>query len=377
MGSMAGDYTTPNNGDTYSLSQIASLAPSTVYFSNPTSFTLSGTLNISPLDTLQISGGEGLRALTNPDSPAYGIIVRGRILVLGTEGSPAVLSSYDAVPGCWRGIIIMSEGVDVSHIDHARIEYAAVGVNVRGKATPLIENSEFYRCMYASMSVGPGFSAVIRNNTITSWERGAGVVLDTASAAEITSNTITGGAVGIVTSGSDAATYLSENHTIMNDAGFVSATSDRAIVENNRFESGYLGGVAADYSTAFWNKNTMENQQMAGMGITNDATPKLRQNIFKGNGTLGGIFISNNAVPGLGTTGDPGLNDFAHITNWNLVNFSSRDQYAPGNVWSALSPGDVIYDYADDQSDADGNGVISGRVYLSQSATSHSWILYR
>ena len=373
---MAGDYTTPNGGSTYSLSQIATLSGSTHVSGGPTSFTLKGNLTVSPLDTLEIDAGESLLSEDSLEDPGYALIVKGKINVDGASGNQALLGSHVETPGLWRGILIMADGADASLIHYADIQYASVGISVRGTNAPTIEYNDFSGCKNASILVGPGFSAAIRHNTITAPNNAAGIVLDAAQGAEVLSNTVNGAAVGLVSAGSDAGTLVKLNTTGCVNAGMVSSGMDEAKLEDNDLLGGHLGGVASDGSSAFWYLNTIDSQETAGMGIVNASTAKFRYNTIRDCLGQGGVFIDDEAAPDLGTQDERGGNLFQDLAAWDLINYSPGDQYAIGNTWSFSPADDVIYDEEEDAGDADGNGVLSGTVIYALNATSGAWIFY-
>ncbi|MFH0792848.1 MAG: right-handed parallel beta-helix repeat-containing protein [bacterium] len=374
-GVMAEDYTTPGTGTTLTLAQIAALPARITVTGGPTSFTLNGSIIVSPNDTLSITSGESLRAADDPSGAGYALVMKGRLQALGSVDNPVRLGSQKGEPGSWRGIVIQPEATAQSTVRHCEISDAQIGVLVRGTSNAVVEDDTFTSCKVAAVYVAPGAKATIRRNTIVNWEEGVGVLLVASQGSEVSSNTVRGGGVGVGTEGSDSTTILSDNETSVAVGGFVSVTTDRSTVESNLVHGGELGAVVAENSTTAWTNNTIEGQQMAGMAVVNSAVPKLRGNTFRQSVSLGGMFIDDNAAPNLGFTGDPGNNVFADNVNWDLINFTAASQRAVGNTWSAAPPDISIYDDEDDVGDLDNNGVLSGPVYLTTTGMD-AWIFY-
>lgn len=373
----AADFATPNTGATFTLSDITTLSAGTTVHGGPTSYTLAGTLTVSPLDILQINAGQSLRAIAvSGGSLPHGVIIKGRLVCDGTEVNPILLGSHEETPGAWRGVILASSGGSASSIRRTRVEYAGVGVNMMGSIAPIIEYNTFYKCLISAITIGPNCSGMIQYNQITPWSHSAGIILNHSATASVKFNTITGGAIGIGASGTDSATQVTDNNIQSGYAGLVSSAEAAGVLQKNKMENGILGGVAADISSAVWDENEIKNQTLAGMGIVNNAAPQLRKNIFIGNATLGGLFIDDEASPDLGNYLENGENNFSAITQWNAVNFSTKNYYALGNTWSSANPAEVIYDQSEDTGDADGNGVISGILFHEIPSSVQNWSLY-
>jgi len=371
----ADDFTTPNDGTSWTLPALSSTAPNTIFQEGPNLFTLKGSVTVSPSDSLTIGAGETLLAEDTDASPLPGLVIKGDLQIAGEAGNPARLGSKDDLPNLWRGILLVSEGTNASTLTHAVIENAFIGVLVRSVTAPVIEYCTFSGCRASAIHVAKGHAATIRDNTIYT-PLATGVVLDNNLRTEVSGNTIEGGGVGIASNGSDSQTSSTLNQVSCAWAGLVGSGADQALIMNNTCQSGLLGGAAGDGSRTVWRENTFRDQEFAGISISNTATPKLRGNTFRHNGDLGGLYIVQDALPDLGITGDLGMNDFSMAGGWDLVNFSAHTQYALGNAWSSNLEFHVIYDRTEDAGDTDENGVLSGPVITRSSHTGGSWQIY-
>ena len=369
------DYITPNDSSTYTLSDIETLCLGTTISGGPTSFTLSGKLTIAPNATLQIQAGEKLLAETSPDSIGHAIVVQGAIQVNGTSGNRALLGSHDEKPGDWRGIFLRSDLSRTNSIEYADIEYASTGISVMGGAANNIRHCILTQCHYTGVHVAPGYNANIEYNQINPWFFGSGVTIDAASGALVTTNTITGGAVGFSSSSSDASTLILDNQTSCSLSGLASLGNDLAAFEGNLVKWGFLGSTVYNQASSDFFGNEFQGQYSSGVAIVNNASPKFRDNNFLNSVSLGGVFFDDEAAPDLGGEYDPGLNLFSGNQNWDIVNFTPADHYVLGNDWSVEPPDSVSYDDEEDAGDADGNGVTSGRIITSL-ATVAQWMLY-
>ncbi len=371
----AEDFTTSDDGTSWTLPTLSSAAPNTIFQEGPNLYTLKGSVTVSPADSLTIGAGETLLAENTDASPLPGLVIKGDLKIAGEAGNPARLGSKDDLPNLWRGILLVSEGANASSLTHAVIENAFIGVLARSVTTPVIEYCTFSGCRASAIHVAKGHTATIRDNTIYT-QSATGVVLDNNLRTGVTGNTIEGGGVGIASSGSDSQTSTTLNQVSCAWAGLVGNGADQSLMMNNTCQSGLLGGVAGDGSHTIWRENTFRYQDFAGISISNTAAPKLRGNIFRQNGDLGGLYIVQDGLPDLGITGDFGMNDFSMAGGWDLVNFSAHTQYALGNTWSSNLEFHVIYDRTEDAGDADENGVLSGPVITRSSHTGGSWQIY-
>lgn len=93
---------------------------------------------------LEDQGGRNWLGLDSPYFPGAEIIVRGRILAVGTPDSPIVFTSSDkaAAPGSWGAINLLGSNGNV--IEYCKVYYAYNGVHNHA-STAVVLNSEFSR----------------------------------------------------------------------------------------------------------------------------------------------------------------------------------------------------------------------------------------
>lgn len=373
-GAFAADYTTPGTSAAYTLSDMVTLSGGAVT-GGPTSFVLAGNLTIAPTDSLTIAAGQSLLAAADPAEIGYALIIRGALNAAGASGNMIRLAGQAANPGEWRGVMIMHASTGPNIINWCEIEDARFGVSVFTSASTEIANSAFENFYGAAIAVGPGATPNIHDNTIQLAALAAGIVMESpAASAAVTSNTLTGGEAGIRSAGAAAGADIQDNNLTNVDYGLISDGSDAASFTGNTVTGGFLGAAAGNTATSEWSQNIISGQSLAGMAIVNTANVTLRGNSFSNSGSLGSLFIDNSSQPDLGTGAEAGLNTFAPGAEWDLVNFSPLLQNAVGNTWSAVPPGDNVFDYYDDTPDVDGNGVTSGRVFFEVSRV-NDWMM--
>ncbi len=91
---------------------------------------------------LDVDGGRNMLGLDSPYFPGAEIIVRGRIIAVGTADSPIVFTSSDpaARPGIWGAINLLGSNGNV--IEYCRIFYAYNGIHNHA-STAVVLNSIF------------------------------------------------------------------------------------------------------------------------------------------------------------------------------------------------------------------------------------------
>lgn len=91
---------------------------------------------------LEADGGRNMLGLDSPYFPGAEIIVRGRIIAVGTTDSPIVFTSSDraAKPGVWGAINLLGSNGNV--IEYCRIFYAYNGIHNHA-STAVVLNSVF------------------------------------------------------------------------------------------------------------------------------------------------------------------------------------------------------------------------------------------
>lgn len=373
----ASDLVTSGTGVLYTLSDLAAPPGTSAVTGGPVAFTLQGNLTISPTDTLSIGPGESLLADDDPSNIGYLLHIKGRLLVQGLPVNHSTLSSHSTSPGSWRGILIACASGPASDIHDADIARAQFGIQARSAVPPVIDSVTFTDCRLGAVVVGPGFSAVVTRNTIvSSWFESNGVLLDGAAGATVSTNTLAGMPCGISAADGDAATLIADNETSAVLAGLVNGGSDASTIRGNTFRYGQLGAVASNDSAAEWSDNLFTQQHTANLAVVNAAAPTIRSNSFSQSGSTAGAYIMDLATPDFGSDVAAGQNVFQSNPTPDLVNFSPLNQMANGNTWSFAPPTDGIYEHDDDLGDLDGNGVVSGYVFLNGVAGVRDWMLY-
>lgn len=93
---------------------------------------------------LEEDGGRNWLGLDTPYFPGAEIIVRGRIIAVGTPSEPIVFTSSDpdAKPGVWGAINLLGSNGNI--IEHCKVSYAYNGIHNHA-STAVVLNSEFSR----------------------------------------------------------------------------------------------------------------------------------------------------------------------------------------------------------------------------------------
>jgi len=89
---------------------------------------------------LDKDGGRNMFGLDSPYFPGAEIIVRGRILAVGTSDSPIVFTSSDAMarPGIWGAINLLGSNGNV--IEYCRVFYAYNGIHNHASTAVVLNN---------------------------------------------------------------------------------------------------------------------------------------------------------------------------------------------------------------------------------------------
>lgn len=350
-------FTTPNNGTTYTLTSLSAAAP-TVLVKNSTDYTLTADLTISATDKLLIDENTTLKV----DS-GVGIFVYGEYKT--TASNFTITASTVGSP--YRGIRF--EDGSVAEMKNTRIEYGG-GVRVLTGNGFLMDNC----ILYKNNNSG---TTNLASSAALAMYKGTGHVVKNSQFLENSRAAINSGATGTVSidilnnyfygNDTDNGNYPQIN---MGPAGVDSTrvigntiTGNRAILRAGGISvSGLLGGTnrfriegntirdnrygitnqgggttGIIRNNIIENNNTENNPSLGGSGISLTGTQNVivRNNQIRGN--LWGITILSNALIDLGTDSDHGNNIFKNNGNGGTTtafyNNTPNPVNAVGNCW--------------------------------------------
>ncbi|MDO5655358.1 MAG: T9SS type A sorting domain-containing protein [Flavobacteriaceae bacterium] len=380
-------YTTPNNGEVFTLHDLTLTEPAVVVLSNINEFTLNGDLTISENDTLLID-----EDITLKISPEVLITVFGTFHTMN-EGieNPLIITAVDPTQP-YSGFR-MEQGSS-SHFERTIFEYG-------GGFRVFSENFEMHYCTVRYMSEGVSTSAAI------SFSRGAPVISNThffmndlpavasganqTVAAKLRYNIIEKNGqsnenrpqINLAASGIQDTIVLIGNQIIGDRskemtggiaiANFFSSPNHVIIRDNNVYDNRYgltLFGpnlYALVENNIFRDNNTQNDPMAGGSGINLysagdeiNTNTIIRENEITGN--LWGITLQGNAFANLGDGSEesPGQNTFDNNVNndiiYALFNNTANTLPAQNNCWIAGQEStqeeveNVIFHEADDSS---------------------------
>ena len=191
------------------------------------------------------------------------LTVNGALVVNGTAAAPVLFSGQGAVgkvPGAWDRVVLAGAG---STIDYAVVEYADVGLDVRG-------------------------NAVVRN-TIVRQSRGDCVLLTNADAAAFTDTTTTlCGNDGVeVGGGSTGVTFTRHTSTLNGARGFLVNGTSAVTVDASSSETNALDGVFVQNSTFNLANSTVAGNTGTGLTYFGTAGGTVTRNQVRTNGKEG------------------------------------------------------------------------------------------
>lgn len=351
-------FTTPNNGTTYTLTSLSVAAP-TVLVKSGTDYTLTADLTLAATDKLLIDENTTLKVNSGVAIFVYGeykTTAANFTITASTIGSP------------YRGIRF-EEG-SVAEMKNTRIEYGG-GVRVLTANPFLMDNCILYKnnnsgttnlASSAALAVFQGKGHVVKNSQFLENSR-AGINSGASGSVsiDIINNYFYGNTtdpngnypqINMGPGGVDSTRVI--NNTIIGNrlnikAGGVSVSgllggTNRFRIEGNTIRDNRYGITHQGAgSTGIIRNNIIENNNsenlpnLGGSGISLTATSKVtvRNNQIRGN--LWGITILSNAVIDLGTATDEGNNIFKNNVNaGNTVAFFNNTPNAVsaiGNCW--------------------------------------------
>ncbi|MFC4162989.1 T9SS type A sorting domain-containing protein [Epilithonimonas zeae] len=344
-------FTTPNNGTTYTLASLSAAAP-TVLQDKGTFYMMMDDITISATDKLIIDQNTTLSV--NSDKTLY---------VFGEYKTTATNFLINSVDSGFPFKGIRFEDGSVVEMRNTRVDYAGGirvltanflmdncivyknhgGVSTSGalgfsKGSPVVSNSQFIENRKAAFgsAANATVSATFINNYIS------GNVTDNsntpqinmgpggADSLKIINNTIIGDRTKIMVGGISASAltggvnkFRIEGNTIRdNRYGITSyGSTSSGVIRNNIIE----------------NNNTQNDPNLGGSGISISSAKDvvIAENEIRGN--LWGITLLNNATVKLGTEESPGNNIFKNnVNNGNTValfNNTTNIVNAVGNCW--------------------------------------------
>jgi len=350
-------FTTPNNGTSYTLTSLSAAAP-TVLVKNGLEYTLTADLTISATDKLMINEDATLKV-----NAGVAIFVYGEYKT--TAGNFTITASNIAAP--YRGIRF-EEGA-VAEMKNTRVEYGG-GVRVLTANPFLMDNCILYKnnnsgstnlASSAALALFQGKGHVVKNSQFLENSR-AGINSGASGSVsiDITNNYFYGNntdngnypQINMGPGGVDSTRVINNiitgNRAILR-AGGVSVSgllggTNRFRIEGNTIRDNRYGITNQGGGTTgiirnniIENNNTENNPNLGGSGIslTGTANVIVRNNQIRGN--LWGITILSNAVIDLGTATDYGNNVFKNNGNaGNTVAFfnnTPNQVSAIGNCW--------------------------------------------
>lgn len=353
-------FTSPNNGTSYTLTSLSAAAP-TVLVKNGTDYNLTADLTLSATDKLLIDENTTLKV-----NAGVAIFVYGEYKT--TANNFTITASDITAP--YRGIRF-EEG-SVAEMKNTRVEYGG-GVRVLTASPFLMDNCILYKnnnslsgstgslASSAALALYQGSGHVVKNSQFLENSR-AGINSGASGAVSIDiinnyfygNNTDNGNypQINMGPAGVDS-TRVINNQVIGNRAilraggisvsGLLGGTNRFRVegntVRDNRYGITHQGAGSSGIikNNIIENNNVENNPNLGGSGISITGTQKVivRNNQIRGN--LWGITVLSNAVLDLGTEEDHGNNIFKNNGNGEtttaLFNNTPNTLDAIGNCW--------------------------------------------
>lgn len=367
---VAATYTTPNTGVDWTMNDLVANSNGTITGTFPT-YTILDSVIIAPNDRLSIQAGSTLTFAQN------GIVVRGKILAIGTASARIVFTGSTAAPGSWRNIRIEDSAVDSACIfRHCILEYATGGIACIN-SSPTIEFSTL-RFNGSLTTVGGSTAiqcfnsnAIIRHDSLYNNSQNA-ITLSNSSSPIIEHNYIANNnvrnqsPVNPITinfqGNNNPVIRFNEIHSAdisqpVRAGGISVGLGSNTTVQNPIIEFNYIhdcafGIVIAGATACIVRNNRIENNTrnpnplQAGSGINVNSSgsaiagPIITGNFIKGN--LWGVTVQGTAQPNLGDLSNSNLDDDGRNTfidnlqgtaNYALYNNTANTVRAQNNFW--------------------------------------------
>lgn len=363
-------YTTPNTGVDWTMNDLVANSKGTVTGSFP-NYSVLDSVIIAPNDRLTIQPGSILTFTQN------GLVVRGKILAIGTPSARILFTGATASPASWRNIRIEDSAIDSACIfRYCVIEYATGGIACIS-SSPTIEFSTL-RFNGSLTTIGGSTAiqcfnsnAIIRYDSLYNNSQSTITISNTSNPIiehnYIANNNVRNqnpvNPITISFQGSNNPTIrFNEIHSAqipqpVRAGGISVGLGSNTTVQNPLIEFNYIhdcafGIVIAGATQCIVRNNRIENNTrnpnplQAGSGININssgsaiAAPIITGNFIKGN--LWGVTIQGTAQPNLGDLSnsnpdDDGRNTFIDnlqgTTNYALYNNTTNTVRAQNNFW--------------------------------------------
>ncbi len=354
---LSAQFTTPNNGTSYTLTSLSAAAP-TVLVKNGTEYNLTADLTLSATDKLLIDENTTLKVNSGVAIFVYGeykTTATNFTITANTIGSP------------YRGIRF-EEG-SIAEMKNTRIEYGG-GVRVLTATGFLMDNCILYKnnnsgstnlASSAALALFQGSGHVVKNSQFLENSR-AGINSGASGSVSIDiinnyfygNNTDNGNypQINMGPAGVDSTRVINNivtgNRAILR-AGGISVSGllggtnrfrvEGNTVRDNRYGITHQGAGSSGIirNNIIENNNVENNPALGGSGISLTGTQKVivRDNQIRGN--LWGITVLSNAIIDLGTEDDHGNNIFKSNENGGTTtaffNNTPNQVTAIGNCW--------------------------------------------
>ncbi|WP_313101315.1 right-handed parallel beta-helix repeat-containing protein [Epilithonimonas sp.] len=349
-------FTTPNNGTSYTLTSLSAAAP-TVLVKNGLEYTLTADLTLSATDKLLINEDATLKV-----NSGIAIYIYGEYKT--TAGNFTITASTIGSP--YRGIRF--EDGSVVEMKNTRVEY---GGGVRVLTTGfLMDNCILYKnnntlstslASSAALAFFQGTGHIVQNSQFLENSRaGINSGANTSVSVDILNNTFYGNntdngnypQINMGPAGTDSTRVVNNiitGNRLNTKAGGVSVSgllggTNRFRIEgntitDNRYGITHQGAGSSGIikNNIIENNNSENNPNLGGSGISLTGTQKVivRNNQIRGN--LWGITLLSNAVIDLGTSDSEGNNVFKNNGNGGTTtaffNNTPNTVNAIGNCW--------------------------------------------
>jgi len=354
--SLKAQFTTPNTGVTWNLTDLVTNAPSTISFSGGI-YTLSQNLTIAPNDNLLINSDATININADVQIIVQGNLTADSNAILITATNPA--TPYNSIifetgsSGFMRNTTInYGKGIRLSTGDF-EMQSCSMSYHIPGSTTssainfstgsPIINNSTFTFNNYPAFSSGanqetsPTLSNnyLFKNNQSNTNRPQINMGPSGADTLRIVGNTIIGDPTKIMVGGIAASSLLGNPNKVIIDGN---------TIRDNRYGITVVGANSSGFirNNIIEDNDTQNSPNLGGSGISLSASGASTMNIIATNNqirrNLWGITVIGTARINLGDgTDNPGGNVFADNGNggqtYALFNNTALPIMAMNNCW--------------------------------------------
>ncbi len=382
-------YTTPNTGETFTLSNLLLVEPAIVILSDTGEYSLISDLNISSSDTFLID-----ESITLKISPNVLITIEGN-WTTSTEGENILITADDpenphegfrfeegSISNFSKTNFEYGGGFKVLstdfNMDYCLVKYQTAGASTGAaisfsRGVPVISNTYFYQNQLPAISSGANQSVAVQF---------IGNTLDANGLSNQNRPQINLGP-----SGSEGSILIEDNIIVgdrnMDNVGGIAISNffgsvNNVVIKNNQITDNRYGltlvgpvSLADIDENTISDNNTQGNPNLGGSGINLNASGEtisqsiyIRNNYISNN--LWGITMQGNSYANLGDGSElsPGGNTFSENGFDGVVyafyNNTPNDIMAQGNCWIAgqESSEDEVAEVITDQSDISNLGLV-------------------